>query len=155
MTSPQERIVRNGYESRAPRSPDDFATAWRNSPERASLAKNLEHYNVTFPLHSEAYQAFAESRKAQTSTHLRAGSPLTLSYVGQVRLCLSRALLRLKGDPSTTVGQLVGNTVMALILGSVFYRLDNDAASFFQRGAVIFFAVLISAFGSSLEVLTQ
>ena len=155
MTSPQERTVRNGYESRAPRTPDDFATAWKNSPERAALVKDLEHYNATFPLHSEACQVFEESRKAQKSRHLRAGSPFTLSYAGQVRLCLSRALLRLKGDPSTTVGQLVGNTVMALILGSVFYRLDNDTASFFQRGAVIFFAVLISAFGSSLEVLTQ
>lgn len=41
---------------------------------------------------------------------------------------------------------------MALILGSVFYNLKMDTASFFQRGALLFFAILTSAFSSALEV---
>ncbi|CRK44670.1 hypothetical protein BN1723_016366, partial [Verticillium longisporum] len=72
----------------------------------------------------------------------------------QVQLCLWRGWQRLIGDPSITVGSLIGNTVMALIIGSVFYNLQNTSASFFQRGALLFFALLMNAFASALEILT-
>ncbi len=81
-------------------------------------------------------------------------SPYTLSYFGQVKLCLWRGFRRLAGDPSLTFTQLFGNFAMALVLGSVFYNMPQTTGSFFQRGAVLFFAVLLNAFGSALEILT-
>ena len=75
-----------------------------------------------------------------------------LSYTQQVQLCLWRGFKRLKGDPSYTIGQLIGNFMMALIVGSLFYNLDEDTNSFFVRGSLLFFAVLLNAFGSALEV---
>ena len=56
------------------------------------------------------------------------------------------------GDPSLTVGALIGNFIMALIIGSVFYNLGDSTGSFFQRGALLFFACLMNAFASALEV---
>lgn len=41
---------------------------------------------------------------------------------------------------------------MALIIGSIFYNLPQATASFYSRGALLFFAVLLNAFGSALEV---
>ena len=41
---------------------------------------------------------------------------------------------------------------MSLIIASVFYNMPNDTSSFFQRAAILFFAVLLNAFGSALEV---
>lgn len=41
---------------------------------------------------------------------------------------------------------------MALIIGSVFYNLPNNTGSLYGRGALIFFAILMAAFQSSLEV---
>ena len=41
---------------------------------------------------------------------------------------------------------------MALIVGSLFYNLSEDTSSFFVRGSLLFFAVLLNAFGSALEV---
>ena len=41
---------------------------------------------------------------------------------------------------------------MSLIVGSVFYNLGQDTSSFFQRGALLFFACLMNAFASALEV---
>jgi ATP-binding cassette subfamily G (WHITE) protein 2 (PDR) len=79
-------------------------------------------------------------------------SPYTLSYIQQVKLCLWRGFQRLRGDPSLTFTQLFGNAVMALVIGSVFYNLQADTASFYQRGALLFFAILMNAFGSALEV---
>jgi hypothetical protein len=43
---------------------------------------------------------------------------------------------------------------MALVISSVFFNLKDDTNSFFQRGAVLFFAILMNAFGSALEVRT-
>lgn len=41
---------------------------------------------------------------------------------------------------------------MALIIGSVFYNLPNDTNSLYSKGALLFFAILISAFQSALVV---
>jgi len=41
---------------------------------------------------------------------------------------------------------------MALIIGSVFYNLQPYTTSFYSRGALLFFAVLLNAFSSALEV---
>lgn len=154
MTSAQERVVRPGWEHRVPRTPDDFAAAWKNSPERKQLMQDIEAYEQKFPFQGEQYDKFVESRRAQQAKHQRIKSPYTLSYYEQVELCLWRGFKRLTGDPSLTFTQLFGNFIMALILGSVFYNLQLNTNSFFQRGAVLFFAVLINAFGSALEILT-
>jgi ATP-binding cassette subfamily G (WHITE) protein 2 (PDR) len=87
-----------------------------------------------------------------TDNSRRAKSPYTLDYFQQVQLCLWRGLLRLKGDPSLTITQLVANFILSVVVGSVFYNLPENSSSFFPRGSLIFFSILINATGSSLEV---
>jgi ABC-type multidrug transport system permease subunit len=65
-----------------------------------------------------------------------------------------RGFQRLKGDASLTLSQLIGNFIMALIIGSVFFNLQDTTDSFYSRGALLFFAVLLNAFSSALEILT-
>lgn len=80
--------------------------------------------------------------------------------------------MRLKADPSLTFTresstsrrlkaahlnaydpeELFGNLVMCLIISSLFYNLQPTTATFFQRGVLIFFSILINAFSSALEV---
>lgn len=43
---------------------------------------------------------------------------------------------------------------MALVVGSVFYDLQPNTTSFFSRSALLFFTILLNAFGSALEILT-
>ncbi|KAJ0307976.1 hypothetical protein Brms1b_009801 [Colletotrichum noveboracense] len=154
MTSPQERHVRKGWEDRAPRTPDEFATCWKNSANYKALQAEIEEYKQTHPLNGPDAEAFRASKKAQQAKGQRAKSPFTLSYIQQIQLCLWRGWRRLIGDPSITVGSLIGNVVMGLIIGSVFYNLQPDTNSFFQRGALLFFALLMNAFSSALEILT-
>jgi hypothetical protein len=82
----------------------------------------------------------------------RAASPYTLSIYQQVTLCLVRGFQRLRGDASLTTTALIGNFFISLIIGSVFYDLPQDTSSFFGRGVLLFYAVLLSAFSSALEV---
>jgi len=152
MTSPLERVVRKGFENKVPRTPDDFAAVWKSSPERAALVNEVDNYNQQYQPNGQHLQEFKESRRAQQSKHQRVTSPYTLSYVGQVKLCLRRGFWRLKGDPSLTFTQLFGNFMMALVISSVFYNLPQTTDSFFSRSAILFFAILLNAFGSALEV---
>jgi ATP-binding cassette, subfamily G (WHITE), member 2, PDR len=42
----------------------------------------------------------------------------------------------LRGDASLTLSQLIGNFIMALIIGSVFYDLQPTTGSFYSRWAL-------------------
>lgn len=152
MTSPLERVVKEGSENKVPRTPDDFARAWKGSVERAALVNEVDNYNQQYQFDGQHLQEFKESRRVQQSKRQRVTSPYTLSYVGQVALCLRRGFWRLKGDPSLTFTQLFGNFVMALVISSIFYNLPQTTDSFFSRSAILFFAILLNAFGSALEV---
>ncbi len=154
MTNPAERIVRSGFERQAPRTADEFAAAWKRSAAHKALIKEIEAYNQHHSLNGDDLDKFQQSRQLQQAKGQRLKSPFTLSYLQQVRLCLWRGFKRLEADPSLTLTQLFGNFIMALIIGSVFYNLEMSTHSFFQRGALIFFAILLNAFGSALEILT-
>lgn len=152
MTSPAERVVRPGWEARVPRTSDEFAQRWQGSPQRKALLKEIDEYDAKFPIGGQHLEQFKASRRAQQAKHQRVESPFTLSYYGQIRLCLWRGIRRLIGGPAITLTQLFGNVITALIIGSVFYNLPSDTNSFYRRGSLLFFAVLMNAFGAAMEV---
>lgn len=152
MTSPNERIVRAGFERWAPRTPDEFAAAWKKSPQFSALDTEIEQYKVDHPLDGVDALVFRASKEAQQARGQRRKSPYILSYPQQIKLCLWRGMKRLKGDLSLTIGALVGNLILSLIVGSLFYNLNQTTSSFFQRGSLIFFACLLNALSSMLEV---
>jgi ABC-type multidrug transport system permease subunit/ABC-type multidrug transport system ATPase subunit len=154
MTAPHERVVRPGFEGKAPRTPDEFAAAWKNSPEYAALQAEIEEYKIAHPIGGPDAEIFRASKHAQQAKGQRVKSPYTLSFIQQTQLCLWRGWKRLTGDPTLSLGALIGNTITALIIGSVFYNLQENSSSFFQRGALLFFACLMNAFASALEILT-
>ncbi|KAL2838950.1 ABC-2 type transporter-domain-containing protein [Aspergillus pseudodeflectus] len=154
LTSPTERLVREGYENRVPRTPDEFAARWKASEERQKLLEDIEAFQNEFPIGGDKLEEFNRSRAAEKAKGTRASSPYTLSYLMQIRLCLSRGFIRLKGDMSMTLATTIGNSIMALIISSVFFNLGNTTEDFFSRGALLFFAILLNAFSSALEILT-
>ncbi|OJJ00646.1 hypothetical protein ASPVEDRAFT_27360 [Aspergillus versicolor CBS 583.65] len=154
LTSPSERLIRPGFEDRVPRTPDEFAAAWKASEDRARLIQEIEEFERQYPIGGPSYNAFVEARKAMQSKRQRVKSPYTISVWNQVSLCVRRGFQRLRGDFSLTTTALIGNFIMALIIGSVFFDLTDDTSSFYYRGALLFFAVLLNAFSSALEILT-
>lgn len=154
MTSPSERRIKSGYESKTPRTLDDFALLWNESAERQTLLRNIEEYRQSYPLKGLGHDQFAASRKLEKSTKQRTKSPYTLSYWKQIRLCMWRELQRLKGDPSVPIVMIIVNFFEALIIASIFYNLPGNTSSFFMRGGVLFMMVLLNAFGSMLEIMS-
>ncbi|KAH6615048.1 opaque-specific ABC transporter CDR3 [Boeremia exigua] len=154
MTSPAERRIRSGYENSTPRTSDDFARCWRESAERQLLLRDIAEYKQNHPLGGTGCEQFATSRNLEKSQTQRSTSPFTLSYWGQVRLCMWRELKRLKGDPSVPITMLTVNFFEALIIASIFYNLPANTSSLFMRGAVLFMMVLLNAFSSMLEIMS-
>jgi len=67
LTNPAERIVRPGFETRAPRTPDEFEQAWRNSKEREQLMNDIAAFEEEYPLGGPSFDKFHQSRKAEKS----------------------------------------------------------------------------------------
>lgn len=144
LTSPTERRARQGWETRVPRTPQEFEARWKASDEYRALKAQLAEYNQQHPLNGNELETFKAARRDVQSKHVRPASPFTLSYRAQVALCLRRGFWRLKADPSLTVFQLFGNTAMALVVSSVFFNLAPTTATFYSRGALLFFAILLN-----------
>jgi ATP-binding cassette subfamily G (WHITE) protein 2 (PDR) len=66
---------------------------------------------------------------------------------------MTRRIQRLAGDMSLFWTSVLGGLFfMALIIGGVFYDLPESTSSFYSRGALLFFAILMNAMNSALEV---
>ncbi|KAF2995891.1 hypothetical protein E8E13_004640 [Curvularia kusanoi] len=154
MTSASERRIKPGYENMTPRTSDDFARCWKESIERQTLLQSIEKYKQEHPLKASGHEQFAASRSLEKSRKQRTKSPYTLSYWGQIYLCMWRELQRLKGDPSVPITMITVNFFEALIIASIFYNLPGNTSSFFMRGGVLFMMVLLNAFGSMLEIMS-
>ncbi|OAA64160.1 ABC-2 type transporter [Akanthomyces lecanii RCEF 1005] len=155
MTAHSERVIRPGWENKAPRTPDEFASRWKESREYQLVQAEIENYKSLYPINGSSADAFRENKKSAQAKGQRLKSPFTLSYIQQVQLCLWRGWKRLKGSPGVTIFSLIANTCTALIASSLFYNMKPSTADFFKRGAVLFLAVLSNAFASALEILTQ
>lgn len=141
MTSPSERRIRDGYENTTPRTSDDFARCWKESPERQRLLQEIEKYNQDHPLSGDNLEKFTEARTCEKSQKQRRKSPYTLSYWRQIRLCMWRDVQKIKNDPSVPLAMLTVNLFEAIIIASIFYNLKETTESFFMRGAVVFMMV--------------
>lgn len=145
VTNPLERRVRDGYEKRVPRTTDEFEAYWKSSEEYAMLQKEiLEHEEDNSK--GNAMQDFRDSHKAMQAQNMRPKSPYVISIPMQVRMCTVRAYQRLINDKVSTVTTVIGQITMALIIGSVFYGSPNTTASFFSKGASLFFAIFAECF---------
>ncbi|OBT90673.1 hypothetical protein VE02_00571 [Pseudogymnoascus sp. 03VT05] len=152
MTSPSERRIKAGYENTTPRTSDDFSRCWKESPEKQILLQEIEKYDQDHPLSGDNLEKFAEARTLEKSRKQRQKSPYTLSYWGQIKLCMWRDIRKIKNDPSVPLAMLTINFFEALIIASIYYNLKETTESFFMRGGVLFMMVLLNAFGSMIEI---
>lgn len=154
VTNPQERVAREGYENKVPRTPEDFERLWRQSPEYQALIGDMDTYDKEYlgERQGESIAQFREQKNFRQAKHVRPKSPYIISLWMQVRLCTKRAYQRIWNDISATATQAISNVVMALIIGSIFYGQPAATVSFYGRGSVLFMAILMNALTSISEI---
>ena len=155
MTAVGERIPRQGWENRVPRTPDEFVTCWKQSNEFKALELEIERYKNEYLIGGQHAEEFRAHKQTTQGKGQRVKSPFTLNYSQQVKICLWRGWKRLVGDPSLTFFSLIANSSTALIMSSLFYNMQPNTSSFYGRAAILFVAILANAFSSALEILTQ
>lgn len=148
VTSPAERIAETGRT--VPGTPKEFSAYWEKSPEYARLVGRIDRY---LEGSGGRCQQFKEAHRATQAKHTRHKSSFRASYFMQIRALMKRNWQRTRGDPSITLFSVIGNSVLGLIISSLFYNLDQTTNSLYYRGAAMFFAVLFNAFSSLLEIM--
>ncbi|GCE97844.1 hypothetical protein ZYGM_002792 [Zygosaccharomyces mellis] len=125
---------------------------WRSSREYEELqqviGQQLNHN------HEESLDLLRNSRKAAQSKRVRTSSPYTVNYIMQVKYVMIRNFWRIVNSPGVTLIRFFGNIVMALVLGSMFYKVEKHTTTdtFYFRGAAMFYSILVNGFSSLLEI---
>lgn len=151
LTNPVERIIRDGYEFKVPRTPDEFAQVWKDSPERAELLERIKRYETEFPMTREHLENLRIIQKSYKAPNQRCHSPYTIYFQDQIILCVTRGFQRLVNDLPPPISSIAGNAIVSIILGSMFYNMPADTSSFFGRGVLLFFTVLTNTFLGAFE----
>ncbi|ESZ91198.1 ABC-transporter [Sclerotinia borealis F-4128] len=154
ITNTSERKVRPGFEKKVPRTPEEFEKYFKDSKIFKRMMNEMKSHEEEFPMGGKTLDQFKASRKGMQANHIRPESPYTVSMVMQTKYCAKRAVQRLWNDKTSTVTTIVGQIAMALIIGSIFYDTPDNTASFFQKGGVLFFAVLLNALIAISEINT-
>ncbi|KAI0106740.1 ABC-2 type transporter-domain-containing protein [Daldinia grandis] len=152
LTNPSERVVQPGSEAKVPRTPEEFARAWKKSEARAQLKREIEAFEENYPTKGQHFQMLKESRKAQQAPFTRNQSPYTISIPMQIRLCMTRGFQRIAGDKTFVVVTILANLIISLVLGSIYYKLPPVAESMNSRCVLLYFSIVFNALSSALEI---
>lgn len=145
ITNPLERKAREGMEDIVPRTPDEFEEYWNRSEAAKANLKEIEEHEKEFPIGGDLVGKLREQKNEAQADHSRKKSPYMVSVFMQIKLNTVRAYQRIWNDKSSTFTTVIGQIIMALIIGSIFYGTPNATVGFFSKGATLFFAVLLNA----------
>ncbi|KAK6067384.1 multidrug resistance protein cdr1 [Seiridium cupressi] len=152
LTNPAERVTQPGLETRVPRTPDEFAEAWKRSGIYKELQKKIDLFEVDTAMENNYFEPLKKARKLQQASLTRNWSPYTLSIPMQIGLCMQRGFQRLAGDKTFFIVTIAANFVISVVLGSIYYNLDPVADSLNSRCILLYFAILFNALSSALEI---
>lgn len=132
-----ERQIRDGFENRIPRSPEQFEKAYHQSDIYRSNLKDIEEFDRQ--MEEQRLERLAEGAKAAKRKNY------TLPFHKQVWACTHRQFLIMAGDRLSLGGKWGGVLFQALIIGALFFNMPRTSTGVFPRGGVLFFALLFNA----------
>ncbi|OHE92682.1 ABC-2 type transporter [Colletotrichum orchidophilum] len=137
VTDEHERHIRDGHESRIPRTPEEFDLAYRNSEAYRKNIQDVEEFESQLAQQMETRRQ-NESKKTETKNY-------EIPFHKQVIYCTKRQFMVMAGDRASLFGKWGGLVFQGLIVGSLFYNLPNTASGAFPRGGTLFFLLLFNA----------
>ena len=129
--------VKEGWESRIPRSADDFGDFFLKSKQHQQNLAEIAEFEEEIQLQVED-RGKAQSKATQKRNY-------TIPFYKQVWACTHRQFLVMVGDKQSLGGRWGGILFQALIVGSLFYNMPRTSAGVFERGGVLFLTLLFNA----------
>jgi ABC-type multidrug transport system ATPase subunit/ABC-type multidrug transport system permease subunit len=151
VTQSRERHIKPGYEATVPTTAEEFAQRFRASSQYAIILNELAEFSETL----EEERPDVEFREAVIQAKhkgVKHRSPYMTPYRHQLVACLVREFHIMYGNRFEIISRLVFTAVMAIIVGSLFYKLPLDSSGAFTRGGALFVSVLFNALSSQAEL---
>ncbi|KAI9214566.1 hypothetical protein DS838_000516 [Geotrichum bryndzae] len=151
ITDPKGRFPKPGYEDKVPRTSEEFEAYWHNSPEFRSLVNEIDDYNAVQSSEGTV-ERFVELSNFHKMKGQREKSRFTVSYMTQLKHVALRGYQRLMGDKAYIITQVFGTTAQALIIGSLYYDINNNTSGAFSRAGVLFFTLMFNSISAMAEI---
>lgn len=68
LTNPSERTAKSGFEAKVPKTPDQFAKAWKESALRQDLVSSIASFESRYPLDGDHTDKFMATRRAHQAS---------------------------------------------------------------------------------------
>ncbi|EJT99550.1 hypothetical protein DACRYDRAFT_81942 [Dacryopinax primogenitus] len=153
-TDPNEREYQEGWEKRAPRTPEELEQAFRAGKYWTIMEQERKEYETFVSTNEGVQQEFRDAVLEEKRGASR-GSPYTRSFWGQVKALTCRQFKLQLQDRFGLLTSYGTAIVLAIIIGSAFLNLPLTAAGGFTRGSVIFVALLLNALDAFGELPTM
>lgn len=141
VTDPNARMARVGYETRVPRTADEFVEYYRASNIWQINQRDMSAYLTEFVGQPQRASAYRDSAWAEHATTAKKKSAYVISIPMQTRAVMLRRLQILKGNAAAQIANVVAFMIQAIVVGTVFLRIPNTTATFFSRGGVLYLFV--------------
>ena len=151
-TDPVAQNVNPDFEY-VPRSAKEMADAFNNSEYGRANRKEVEEYMAELDSkHAESRKEYVSVTRDQRAKHVSKRSMYMLSMPQQVRLAIKRRAQISWGDRQTAIIMSCAVVFQAIIMGSVFFQMDDSSQALFSRSGVMFFALLYNSFAAMAEI---
>ncbi|KAH6717959.1 atrB, ABC transporter [Leptodontidium sp. MPI-SDFR-AT-0119] len=150
VTVPTERMIKDGFDKRFPRTPEDIRAQYEKSGVKAEM--EAQYGYPTTEIAKQETEDFKEGVQYEKHKSLPKMSPLTVSFVTQVKTCVTRQYQILWGDKATFIIKQASTLAQALIAGSLFYNATGDSTGLFIKSGALFLALLFNSLLAMSEV---
>jgi ATP-binding cassette subfamily G (WHITE) protein 2 (SNQ2) len=151
VTSPSERVVRRDHIGPVPRTPDEFAEAFKKSPYYEALTADILAYHQAAAADASGLDSFYEEARRVRAKYLSISSEPT-SIMTQSLAAVSRYYKLLWVGRRDFYLVLFLNAVNAVINGSAYYMAPKTATGSFEKGGAIFFSLIYFFLNALAEV---
>jgi ABC-type multidrug transport system ATPase subunit len=150
ITVASERKILKGFEESFPRTASDIRDRYTKSSIKAAMEAEYGYAATDqAKMLTEDFRLGVQHEKHKS---LPKKSPLTVSFVTQVRAAITRQYQILWGDKASFIIKQASTIMQALISGSLFYNAPNNSAGLFIKSGALFFALLFNSLLSMSEV---
>ncbi|KXS15662.1 hypothetical protein M427DRAFT_134928 [Gonapodya prolifera JEL478] len=154
VTEIKERTLAGGVDPKGvPSTAEEFEAAWLSSEEYRNQMTELANCESSV-VSDNVLENFVAAENAFRNEYHSSGSLSVFARTAgeQVKACLTREFLLLRGQLWTVVATILFEVVVGIIIGSINFRQPLNGQGAFSRAGIIFFSLLFNSLQASAEI---
>ncbi|CCM04556.1 uncharacterized protein FIBRA_06737 [Fibroporia radiculosa] len=152
VTDPKGRKIIPGHESSVPRTASEMAAYFSSSTQGELNRASIEEFCAKRVGNEVMRSEYRASALLEHSQYASTASPYIISIPMQVRAAMLRRVQIMKGSIAVIIIDLCAQVFQAIIMGTMFFHLEEATSEFFSRGGILFFALFFGAVSALAEI---